>query len=40
MLARAVEDPTLSDRILVAGRRLYGRAFGADRESGRTEDEQ
>ncbi len=33
MLARAVDDPALSDRILLAGCRLYGRAFDAEREA-------
>jgi TetR/AcrR family transcriptional repressor of nem operon len=33
MLARAVDDPALSERLLLAGRRLYGRAFGADVET-------
>lgn len=33
MLARAVDDPALSDRILLAGRRLYLEMFApADRE--------
>ena len=36
MLARAVDDPTLSDRILQAVRRLYGRAFDADVDAART----
>ena len=40
MLARAVDDPALSDRLLLAGRRLYGRAFGADLETVRTEGNQ
>ena len=40
MLARAVDDPALSDRILLSGRRLYERAFGAGVESVPTEGNQ
>ena len=32
MLARAVDDPALSDRILQAGRKLYTTAFGVEGE--------
>jgi len=39
-LARAVDEPALSDRILLAGRRLYGGAFGADLETVQTERNQ
>lgn len=37
MLARAVDDPALSDRILLSGRHLYERAFGAEVETVPTE---
>jgi hypothetical protein len=37
MERRAVDDPALSGRLLLAGRRLYGRAFGTDLQTVRTE---
>jgi hypothetical protein len=40
MLARAVDDPALSDRVLLAGRRLFGRAFAPDGQTVRTEGKQ
>jgi TetR/AcrR family transcriptional regulator, transcriptional repressor for nem operon len=40
MLARAVDDPALSDRILLSGRRLYERSLGADVETVPTEGNQ